>query len=207
MGCHTRQRTSQKPFIAFKKRRHLNLEERYTLAMQTVSDIHEHVPVLRDLASQVEHVTEFGVRHGISTTALLAAQPTMFQSYDIHPRAIAASLAPLAGRTNFHFTVGDTKTLDIEETDLLFIDTLHTYDQLKAELARHAMKARRWIVLHDTTTFATKGQESDPHGLWPAVEELLAEGTFVLKERRENNNGLTILERAYPLMAAQTPSP
>ncbi len=74
--------------------------------------------------------------------------------------------------------------------------TLHTYDQLKAELARHAAKARRWIVLHDTTTFATKGMESDPRGLWPAVEEVLADGTFVLKERRENNNGLTVLERA-----------
>ena len=68
-----------------------------------------------------------------------------------------ARLAPLAGRTDFHFTVGDTKAIDIEETDLLFIDTLHTYDQLAAELARHGMKARRWIVLHDTTTFATNG--------------------------------------------------
>jgi hypothetical protein len=116
-------------------------------------------------------------------------------------------LAPLAGRTDFHFTVGDTKVLDIEETDLLFIDTLHTYDQLTTELARHAAKVRRWIVLHDTTTFATQGQESDPRGLWPAVEEFLTEGTFVLKERRENNNGLTILERACPGPAAGAASP
>jgi len=184
------------PFVAFKKRRNLRLEERYTLATQTVTDIHEHLPVLRALASQVEHVTEFGVRHGVSTTALLAAHPAVLRSYDIQDRAVAASLAPLAGRTDFRFAVGDTKAIDIEATDLLFIDTLHTYDQLKAELARHAAKARRWIVLHDTTTFATKGMESDPRGLWPAVEEFLADGTFVLKERRENNNGLTILERA-----------
>ena len=183
------------PFVAFKKRRGLNLEERYTLATQTVTDIHEHVPVLRDLAAQVEHVTEFGVRHGVSTTAFLAAQPAVLRSYDIHDRVIAARLAPLSGRTDFQFTIGDTKALDIEETDLLFIDTLHTYDQLAAELARHGMKARRWIVLHDTTTFATKGQESDPRGLWPAVEEFLARGTFAIKERRTNNNGLTILER------------
>ncbi len=184
------------PFVAFKKRRDLNLEERYTLATQTVTDIHEHVPVLRALASQVEHVTEFGVRHGVSTTALLAAQPAVLRSYDIEDRAVAASLAPLAGRTDFRFAVGDTKAIDIEETDLLFIDTLHTYDQLKAELARHEAKARRWIVLHDTTTFATTGEDSDTRGLWPAVEEFLAAGTFAIKERRTNNNGLTILERA-----------
>ena len=192
-GPGRERRTS--PFVAFKKSRDLNLEERYTLASQTVTDIHEHVSVLRDLASQVEHVTEFGVRHGVSTTAFLAAQPAVLRSYDIQDRVIAARLAPLAGRTNFRFMIGDTKAIDIEETDLLFIDTLHTYDQLAAELARHGMKARRWIVLHDTTTFATKGQECDPRGLWPAVEEFLARGTFAIKERRTNNNGLTILER------------
>ena len=32
-------------------------------------------------------------------------------------------------------------------------------------------------------------------GLWPAVEEFLTQGTFRLKERYENNNGLTVLER------------
>ena len=189
------------PFIPWGKRRRLILEERYTLACQTVSDIHEHLPVLRDLASQVEHVTEFGVRHGVSTTALLAAQPAVLRSYDIYHRISADRLAPLAGRTAFTFTVGDTKAIDIEETDLLFIDTLHTYDQLAAELARHGAKARRWIVLHDTTTFATRGQESDPRGLWPAVEEFLVRGPFSLKERRTNNNGLTILERIVPLQA------
>ena len=192
-GSGRERRTS--PFVAFKKRRKLHLEERYTLATQTVTDIHEHVPVLRALASQVEHVTEFGVRHGVSTTALLAAQPAVLRSYDIEDRAVAASLAPLAGRTDFRFAVGDTKAIDIEETDLLFIDTLHTYDQLKAELARHGEKARRWIVLHDTTTFGTTGEESDTRGMWPAVEEFLARGTFAIKERRTNNNGLTILER------------
>ena len=29
------------------------------------SDIHEHLPVLRELASWMDHVTEFGVREGI----------------------------------------------------------------------------------------------------------------------------------------------
>ncbi len=183
------------PFVSFEYRRTPTLEERYTLAAQTATDIHEHLPLLRHLASQVEHVTEFGVRHGVSTTAFLAAQPAVLRCYDIRQRPIAAALAPLAGRTAFSVTVGDTTALDIDETDLLFIDTLHTYRQLSAELARHGLKARRWIILHDTTTFATRGQDDDPTGLWPAVEEFLARGTFTLKERRTNNNGLTILER------------
>jgi hypothetical protein len=34
--------------------------------------------------------------------------------------------------------------------------------------------------------------------LWPAVEEFLAEGTFFLKQKFENNHGLTILQRKLP---------
>lgn len=90
-------------------------------------------------------------------------------------------------------------TVTIEETDLLFIDTLHVYAQLAAELNRHQDKVRQYIVLHDTSLFADRDEGHDGGvGLWPAVEALLAEGRFVLKARFHNNNGLTILERRVP---------
>ena len=53
---------------------------------------------------------------------------------------------------------------------------------------------RKYIVLNDTTTFAERGETEGRRGLWPAVEEFLARGTFRLKERFVNNNGLTVLE-------------
>jgi hypothetical protein len=59
----------------------------------------------------------------------------------------------------------------------------------------NAAKARRYIVLHDTTTFGERGEAEGQRGLWPAVEELLAGGAFRLQQRSTNNNGLTILER------------
>ncbi len=83
----------------------------------------------------------------------------------------------------------------IEETDLLFIDTWHVYEQLKEELRLHGSKARKYIVLHDTTTFGENGEGEGRRGLWPAVEEFLAVGEFQIKERFQNNNGLTILVR------------
>ena len=79
--------------------------------------------------------------------------------------------------------------------DLLFIDTLHDYEQLKEELFVHAHKVRKYIVLHATTTFGQAGETPGRRGLWPAVEEFLALGTFHVKERYDNNHGLTILER------------
>ena len=60
-----------------------------------------------------------------------------------------------AKENDIDFTLVEESTLDveIEETDLLFIDTEHTYSQLLNELTLHGDKARKYIVLHDTATF------------------------------------------------------
>jgi hypothetical protein len=69
-------------------------------------------------------------------------------------------------------------------------------------LTLHSPKVSRFIVLHDTETFGRRDQginSSLPNGtgpgLWPAVEELLAQGAWCIREHYTNNNGLTILER------------
>jgi hypothetical protein len=49
-------------------------------------------------------------------------------------------------------------------------------------------------VLHDTTTFADRGETEGHPGLWPAVEQFLKLGLFRVKARYTNNNGLTVLE-------------
>jgi predicted O-methyltransferase YrrM len=173
----------------------VSLDALYRAACATTSDIHEHLPVLADLAAGCDHVTEFGTRMGVSTTALLAARPGRVVSYDRVKYADVDLVEELAGPDRFEFRFGDTRTVAIEPTDLLFIDTRHDYFQLAVELARHAGKVRRWIVLHDTTTFGTRGETPGDEGLWPAVEELVAQQEFVILRRFENNNGLTILER------------
>jgi len=105
-------------------------------------------------------------------------------------------LAARAGRTEFVFHEADVLHVEIEATDLLFIDTFHVYEQLQEELRLHAGKVHKYIVLHDTTTFGLYGEAPGHAGLWPVVEEFLKEGAFRLKERYENNHGLTVLERA-----------
>lgn len=173
-----------------------SLEDRFAALCREPSDINEHLPTIRAYASRVEHVTEFGVRSGRSTTALLAAQPRVLRSYDISPCPIASDLGQLAFRTAFAFSVADTLAIDSEPTDLLFVDTLHTYEQLKRELQLHARAVRRWIVLHDTTTFGERGETKGSRGLWPAVEEFVAHGEWKVAVRHINNNGLTVIERA-----------
>ena len=180
------------------------LESEFIFRCSADSGINEHLPRLRELAAQCEHVTEFGVGHanviGSSSVAFLAAGPEKLVSYDIIQHPDLLKIAAVKGRkTKWHFIQQDVLEATIEETDLLFIDTWHVYEQLKAEFRLHACKVRRWIVLHDTTTYGEQGESGVGYlGLWPAVEEFLERGTFRLVERLTNNNGLAILERCAP---------
>jgi tetratricopeptide (TPR) repeat protein len=179
------------------------LGERYQAACVLPSDINEHLPTLHELARDCRHITGVGTQAGTATLALLAAQPRRLVCYDLVRFPQVDQLAALAGQTEFVFRQGDVLRADIEETDLLLLDSVHAYEPLKEELRRHAARARRYIVLHDTTTFGERGEAEGQRGLWPAVEEFLAEGTFRLKQRFTNNNGLTVLERTGADLAGE----
>jgi hypothetical protein len=159
------------------------------------TDIHQHLTVLRDTASGVKHITEMGVGTGQSTLAWLLVQPDKLVCYDWGFQDCVPTLQRVKGATDFRFYIADTRIVEIEPTDLLFIDTRHNYDQLSEELELHPSKVRRYIVLHDTTTFADHGEDGKPPGLWQAVEEfLMAHPEWELMARFTHNNGLSILK-------------
>lgn len=173
------------------------IERQYLHHCITWSDIHEHLPTLRTYASMSPVVTEMGVREVCSTWALLAALPSKLTCYDTYRHSNVDKVAGLASETNtqFSFIQADVLTVDIEPTDLLFIDTYHVYRQLKAELARHADNVRSWIILHDTETYGETGEDGGP-GLLPAIREFLSTSPmWRLHEVFTNNNGLTVLKR------------
>jgi len=172
----------------------LSLSERYNAAASTPSDIYYHVPKLRELAATCKHVTEFGVRYGVSTVALLAAQPEVLISYDVRYCPIVEELAQVAGKCRFKFVLADTKFVTIEITDMLFIDTLHVGGQLRIELMQ-ASQVRGYIAMHDTTTFGQMG-EGGWDGLQWVIDEFLANHPeWVVAYKTTENNGLTVLER------------
>lgn len=177
----------------------MTLEEKYNILCSTPSDINEHLPTLYKYASQVDHITEFGVRNIVSTYALLMGQPSKMISYDINNCHWLPVKKMVEGVTDFEFRIGNTLEIEIEPTHLLFIDTLHNYNQLKKELELHADKVQKYIILHDTETFKRIGESYSGTlelGLWPAVLEFLEKNnTWFIKEQFKNNNGLTILER------------
>lgn len=188
--------------------------DKFVFYKNSISDINEHLITLANYSAKCEHITEMGVRTGISTYAFIYGNNlAKIISYDINTNHQVEEIKFLSENAGIDFTFIQENSLnvEIEETDLLFIDTLHIYEQLKAELTLHANKVKKYIILHDTTTFALNGEEIykdvqpivenyfgkiSGKGLEPALLEFLEENkNWIIKEKFENNNGLTVLER------------
>ena len=192
---------------------HILLEKHFQTLVNTPSDINEHLPVLRKYAEECNHVTEMGVRWVVSTYAFLAAQPKRLVSIDMqHPSTWNATLNKVESYAkdiscNYTFWLTNNLEIEIEETDLLFIDTWHSYKQLKSELELHASKVKKYIILHDTVLFGTQDELNsydafgwfngfEQKGLLPALNEFLEENEdWMIHKVFINNNGLTILKR------------
>ncbi len=195
------------------------LFDQYQIHASRPSDINEHLPILRELASQCKSVTEIGIRDIVSTWGLLqglsesALSPRSYVGIDLnyppfHKLSLAKDLAKNHS-VSFEFIKGDDFTLDIDTTDMLFIDSLHTYCHLTYELEKFSSKVRKYIVLHDTSEPWGERDEDSPYypypshidrifkrGSWEAVVDFLdTHPDWQLKARYLNNHGLTVLKR------------
>jgi hypothetical protein len=197
------------------------LRYQYDLHCMQSSDINEHIPTLRELASQCETVTEIGVGHVISTWGILQGlsessfKNVAYRGIDLNYPSLeriylAASLAK-KNEIMFNFLQANDFLIDLEPTDMLFIDSWHTYRHLTYELETFSPKVSKYIAMHDTSP--PWGYQDEPfyqgfipeypahinlekRGLWPAVEDFLSNHPeWVLKKRYLNNCGFTILER------------
>ncbi len=183
------------------RRNTIHIEEEYQLACKCESDINEHLPKLREYAEKCHHITELGTRYGNSTIAFMSALPRKFISYDVTPNDRIEYLQMVAkdSHVNFEFRNENVEQIELEETDLLFIDTNHHDIQLSNELRLHANKARKYIAFHDTVSFWETGQgywKGEGHGLRYAIEPFLEQNkNWVIDYRSEVNNGLMILKR------------
>lgn len=207
----------------------LDLKEKIELISKKPSDINEHILNMIDYAKDCNHITEMGVRSIISTWAWMYGlrdessgikyifhklfKPTKkLVSYDLqHPSKWGASIQDVYDtaeyyKINFEFHEKNVLDVDIDKTDLLFLDTWHSYKQLKSELSLHSDKARKYIIFHDTTSYAYKDErfyekwgdewKGEGIGIWKAIEEFLnSSKNWKLQKRYMHNNGLTVIKR------------
>lgn len=178
------------------------LDREFARRCEEGSDISAHLPLLSELAKTCAHVTEFGVRRGNSTVALLHGLcrrgSGTLKSYDIDPHCVEG-LPALPPGVGWQFELADTaKLCDIETTDMLFVDTWHTAEHVRAELTQ-AKNVNWYIALHDTTTFAGPRQgDGGGDGICVAIFDFLAskEGrNWTVHHHNAANNGMLVLRR------------
>jgi hypothetical protein len=186
--------------------------EKYLQHKKTVSDINQHLETLYILGKECSHITEMGVRWVSSTWPLVYSKPDKMISYDIKKNPNIDKVISLCEEysINYSFEEKDVLEIEIEPTELLFIDTLHTYNQLFKELEIHSNKVSKYIVLHDTTHFGRideviyshasdiiKKSQTTKQGLMTAIEDFLLTEfgqSWEIFRVYTNNNGLTILK-------------
>lgn len=194
----------------FRREYPISLDHEYSLVCNCKTDINQLIPVLVRYAQEVNHITEFGIRFANSSVGLLYAikgTNKKYVAYDVTHEARQDYLKMMAEENNLNFELilqnpspeEEGAVSNIEETDMLFIDTNHHARQASHELKLHADRVRRYLVFHDVETFGygeTGGQGGEP-GLWYAINPFLEahKGEWKIREHLKNNNGLLVLER------------
>jgi predicted O-methyltransferase YrrM len=173
-------------------------ETEYERAKKTPSDINQNVHILYELAKECKTVVELGVRTGVSTRAFLNSDVDLL-SIDIVKNDQVQQLFDKAKshNKNVRYIIDNVLNIEINEVDMIFIDTLHTYNQLKQELKLHGNKSKKYLVFHDTYTFGLIGEDGiDKKGLLTAIIEFMIDNPhWKFKTFKTINNGMTVLER------------
>lgn len=192
------------------------LQQAYEDTCNKETDIKGHLETLSNLSEECHLVVEIGVRNVVSTFALLQGlrknKGTLI-SIDISDpdpyRFQLAREAAIEAGLGFQFVKGSDFEVSIPPCDMMFIDSLHTYQQLITELRVFQGRVGKYMVMHDTSP--PWGHANEPYdgnyrecpgadrtkqGLWTAVEDFLAECPhWKLKARYEYYHGLTVLEK------------
>ena len=180
------------------------------------SDIKEYMEMLFEVSKECFHITEMGVREVNTTWAFLyglslsGKQPKRLVSYDLyyHPNIDIAKRVAKDNSIDFTFLVGDTGAVSIEPTNLLFIDTEHTYQHLWKELCLHAGKVSNYIFVHDTSGVYGTSEDwpwnhprrgsltKEQYGMWAGCCDFVKENPdWEIVTRYTDGNGMTILGR------------
>ena len=162
-----------------------------------------HFEMLNKYANLCDSVTEFGVYDWNTTWAFINSDIKKLRCYDGKERG-------KFGRSNggyedvlkacgeqgidFKFVKANTRECDIDETDLLFLDTWHSYDQVSSEL-RLAPKVKKFILFHDTVLFGVIGSGGE-EGILRAINEFLEQNPrWEIIENNQDGNGLLAIAR------------
>lgn len=180
-----------------------DLDKEFEIHSNPDNSIHysvaEQLPILKSYTSKIDHVTEIGVNIGNSTRGFMAGRPKRMVGIDIkYFGKDTQRIKDLASNNgiDYKYIVADSLSIEIEPTDLLFLDGNHSYDYVFQELVKHSLNVSKWIFLHDITAEGRMSPVGKPYAVLKATYAFLEiNNKWKVKLKDERHAGLMILER------------
>ena len=152
----------------------------------------DHHRIILNKMKSCDSYTEFGICQGHSLAAVMLTNPKKIRAYDINLDWYIPAKHLFDGYADNHqidFDIFETDTSTcpvIDKTDMLHIDSKHTFLHCNAELNLHANQVQKFIVFHDT----------NESGIWRAVTEYVnCNKEWSIIERETAGVGCTVIER------------
>lgn len=171
------------------------IDEVFEVVKEIPRDLEQHMDFLKDISSKCSHVTEISKRKE-SLIALAAGKPKKIVSHNIEIHSMLERVEELATDTEMERSFLRSTDVDsIEKTDLLFIDTVHTYPMMMDELRKFAPSVKRFIVARGTQTNGEIGEDGG-RGILHALRLFMKENPkWSVIEHHEHQYGMTVLGR------------
>lgn len=185
------------------------LSANFRLRVKSENDFSRQMEIVSDFVKMFElkNCSEFGVRDGNSTVAfmyglsklnILNRNHIVLNSYDKDHMSqhLSRELVCLNPNIKHIFHHVDILTITkISHTDILLLDTEHTYNQLLYELCIFNKYVTKFIMIHDTSTFREVGEDGK-RGLKRAIDDFFIDNpNWEVFWNFTKGNGLTVLKR------------
>ena len=153
-----------------------------------------HHEVLREITSQadVRVVAECGVYQGWSTALFMTCDIDSLYSYEVdfqHVAPLILAFMQAKGDISWSLYSHNTIADPIAPADLVFLDTVHTYEFVQQEIALQAPHAAKYIAVHD----ANYPNEPTPKKVRDAVTEYANNSNGVWKIDLDSSHGTGII--------------
>jgi hypothetical protein len=179
-----------------------SVEEYFWKASQQGNDdrkfsINELLPVIRMIteSNNIQTAAEFGTAQCRVSSALLLGGVKKLYSVDITKDEVVNHFEELCNKEklNFEFILEDSAKYELQNVDLLFIDSLHNREHLREELKNHT-NVGKLIVMHDTETFKELGDQGG--GLKFEIDNFLDKNPeWTVLYEFKHNNGMMVLSK------------
>ena len=157
-----------------------------------------HHEVLREITSQecVNSVAECGVFQGWTTALFMSCDIEFLDSYELDFRHISPLfLHFMRVKQGVNWSLNSLNTIEqpIKSADLVFLDTCHTYEFVKREIALQGSYAKKYIAVHD----ANYPPDSTPKKVRDAVLEYAnkSQGVWKIDLDSDVDTGFVVLKR------------